>query len=210
MPVKARILFEEHDVHTRLNELNLPIELLTEVVRQYALSLNSQTKDHPTWGRAITPASEAIFALRNRMKLYGWFNSDENGFALTVHPEELLAVNVATGDSGTGDCLVNVSTSSDKGRCTVVAVDSNQYVLDIPPPEVTPSEARCPFWYLLIRRKGEAFYSELSLPVGMEEKKISLWAERIILPVVRADDLLPPDSPVPEADEYEVTLARRK
>ncbi len=208
MPVKAKMFVELEDVRRRLAELGLTIEALLDVLRHYALSLNSQTDDHPSWGRGISPASEAVFALRSRMKTEGWTRQEEKGFALTVHPDGKLAVNIAKGDEGTGDPKVNVETSSEKGVCTEAAIGANQYLLDLPAPEVVGTNQR-PTWYLLFRKKINGIHAELSLPVGLVDKHISLWRERIMLPVLPEDGV---EVSVGGFDDggFEVKLSRKK
>lgn len=190
MAAACQIIINESDVRNKLAELDLTLEQLRDVLRHISLTINSQTEDHPSWGPGITTASEAVFALRGRLRENGWFREEERGFALTVHPEQKLALNIAKGDEGTGDPESDVATVSDKGICTVQAISENQLSLKLSLPPVDEAPRR-PTWYLLYCRKSNGIHAELSLPIGMSsEKHISLWRVRIVLPIVPEDSEL--------------------
>ena len=187
MAETCKIYSDELDVVSRLSELGLTISKLREVLRHIAVTANSHTEDHPSWGPGITTASEAVFSLRGVLRDDGWTREEEKGFALTVHPENKIAINIAKGDEGTGDPDSDVTTVSDKGICTVLAITENQLCLKLSLPDIKEPHKRAT-WYLLYCRKRGGIFGELSLPVGMSETKhISLWRERIILPEVRED-----------------------
>lgn len=210
MPAEAQIFVEYEEVRNRLEQLGLTVELLQEVVRHYAIYLNSQTEDHPTWGRGITPASEAIYALRNILRPLGWSREEEKGFALTIHPNNELAINIAKGDEGTGNPKAKVTSSSEKGICTEEALNENeQYSFDLMVPEVVGVVPKRPTWYLIVRKKADGMHAEFSLPIGLVEKKICEWRERIILPKTSIDD---PEISTAGFDDggFEVKLSRRK
>lgn len=195
------------DIEQRLAELDLEIDELQDVVRHCSLAIATQTSDHPSWGRGITVASETVFALRGRLKEKGWYAQEEQGFALTIHPQNRLAINIAKGNEGTGDPEAEVATASEKGICTENALKENQLVLGLPVPDI-PVRGR-PTWYLLIRRFPGRTLAELSLPVGLTEKRISLWRERIILPMIGDDSV---EDPTAGHDDggFEVVLSRKK
>jgi hypothetical protein len=175
------------DVTEKLAEFDLAIAELQDVIRHIALTINSQTPDHPSWGTGITVASEAIFALRGRLKEKGWSREEERGFALTAHPHNRIAINIAKGDEGTGDSLASVSTVSDKGICTEHAISENQLALRLPVPDPVTVVNR-PTWYLIYCKKSDGIHAEFSLPIGLSaEKHISVWRERIILPITKED-----------------------
>lgn len=208
MPFKARVLTDEKSVRARLIELDLTLEALLDVVRHYALAMNSQTDDHPTWSKGIGPAGEAVYALRSRLKAEGWTREEVKSFALTVHPRGELAINIAKGDEGTGDPLVNVSTTSEKGACTEFAVQANQFLLDLPVPDQPPSTSR-PTWYLLVRKTFHGIRAEFSLPVGLVDKHISLWEERLMLPMISEDGEEPLVSGF-EDDGFDIRISRKQ
>ncbi len=183
----CKIYQRTSDVAGKLSELDLTIAELLDVVRHIALTINSQTPDHPSWGTGITVASEAIFALRGRLKEKRWSREEERGFALTAHPDNRFAINIAKGDEGTGDPVASLATVSDKGICTENAIAGNQLALRLPVPDPVVVVVR-PTWYLIYCKKSDGIHAELSLPIGLSaEKHISVWRERIILPITKED-----------------------
>ena len=178
----------QHDVEAKLQELGLELHDLSETLKHIGLTINSQTEDHPTWGVGITTASEAIFALRSILKPKNWIKEEEKGFALTVHPENLLAINIAKGDERTGDPLCEPKTVSEKGICTEVAITENkQLALKLPIPDEKSLIGR-PTWWLIYCKKIDGIHAELSLPIGLSDnKQITSWKERIILPRITDD-----------------------
>lgn len=208
MPVKSKVFVDEVSVRARLREFDLTLEALLDVVRHYVLAINSQTEDHPSWSKGISPAGEAVFALRSRLKADGWTKEEIRNFALTVHPEGKLAINIAKGDEGTGDPDVNVISTSEKGSCTEDAVSANQLVLDLPAPEREQPLSR-PTWYLLVRKTKSGARAEFSLPVGLEERRISAWSERIMLPSIEEDGEGPLVAGF-ESDAFEIKISRKK
>jgi hypothetical protein len=190
MTVSCVVVIEEVDVKNELEQLDLAVDPLRDVVRHIALTINSYTEDHPSWGPGITTASEAVFALRSILRSLGWRREEENGFALTVHPENRLAINIAKGDEGVGDANSQVLSVSAKGICTEVAIEQNQMCFGfVKRVEITVLDSMGrPTWYLLYNKKANGIHAELSLPLELaDSRQLSGWAKRIILPITRID-----------------------
>lgn len=180
----------DQDVRSQLAELGLTLELLKDVIKHIGLTMNNHTEDHPSWGPGITTASEAIYALRNILKPAGWQREEIKGFALTIHPDNLIGINIAKGDDGVGDPTADVLSVSDKGICTELAIEKNQTCFDFfqSPIDLKILMPARPTWYLLYARKQDGIHAELSLPMEMAEtKQLSGWIKRIILPITRLD-----------------------
>lgn len=190
MALTCKIYIAAPDVREQLRQLGLTLEALKDVLRHIALTMNSHTADHPSWGPGITTASEAVFSLRSILKLDGWQREEDKGFALTVHPEGLIAINIAKGDEGTGDPEKEVLSVSDKGVCTERAIHQNQLLfgfMQSVEATVTASLSR-PTWYLLYSKRDRGIHAEISLPLKMDSSMhLSGWVKRIILPITRID-----------------------
>lgn len=177
----------DQEVNARLKLMDLSVAGLGDVIKDIDLVINSMTADHPSWGKGITIASEAVASLRSRFRGDGWTKQEEKGFALTVHPDGLLAINIAKGDIGTGDKHAEVISVSDKGICTEIAVQQNQYCFDFMAKE-DETQDKMQTWYLLYCKKDDGIHAELSLPVGFSDTMhLSIWRERIILPIIKSD-----------------------
>ena len=190
MAVFCKVHSIPREVETRLAELDLQSSQLCDVLRHIALVMNTFGENHPSWGPGITTASEAVATLRSILQNDGWTREEEKGFALTVHPTGRLAVNIAKGDEDVGVEEGNPSTVSDKGVCTVQAIAKNQLSFPFGYSTKLREVGQRPTWYLLYCQKKDGLYGELSLPIGLSDKKqINKWIERIILPIMRQDHL---------------------
>lgn len=103
-----------------------------------------------------------------------------------------MAINVATGDLGTGRPDANPSNKAPKGVSTADAISVNQIQLELPlpVPELPPVRAGDgPLtWFLLLRRTADEIRCELSLPLEMSpDGRITRWQERIILSAIPLD-----------------------
>ena len=56
---------------------------------------------------------EAVAALREGLLPLGWTRSDEKNYALVIHPMASMAINVASGDLGTGIPTASVATGTE-------------------------------------------------------------------------------------------------
>lgn len=193
MPFKAEVVVQEVDVENEIEAMQLSVEILHAVLKHIRAIKNDQTEDHPSWGRGITPASEGVFKLRELSRKLGWRRESDSKFELTVHDKLDIALNIARGNSATGQEGQNPETAYSKGVCTKFAIEDNQLLLDLPPPERTLSsegDEKRSTWYLLYNEDDGKIHSELSLPVGMSvERHVSLWAKRIILPSITLDGI---------------------
>jgi len=213
MPFKAQVISNTVDVVAELESMSLSVNILHDVLRHVRAIKNDQTEDHPSWGRGITPASEGVFKLRQLTRANGWRRDSESKFELTVHDGLGIALNIAKGNSATGEKDQNPETAYPKGVCTISAVSNNQLLLDLPPPPlrvVSETNDKFSTWYLLHSNDGEFIRSEVSLPVGMSsEKHVSLWTKRLILPAIKLDslDLMPMGV---EPAKAEVKLIRKR
>jgi len=186
--------------------------VLHDVSVHYALSVLGMTDDHPSWATGIAPMGEAVFALRQLTRALGWTKEENRGFALTVHPDAKYAVNISKGDLHTGDPEKTPCSHSEKGICTEEALLGNQlsfgFMSNADVPASTVQQVR-PTWYLLLRVSGDKILSEFSLPLAMsDEKKISEWAERVILPAIQISQMA--TSSQDTIDEIVPTVSRKK
>lgn len=183
------VVAEPANLALRLSELGLTPSVLMDVVKHYARTVVGMTDDHPSWCTGIAPAGEAVFALRQLTRPLGWLREEHRGFALTIHPKALLAVNIAKGDLNTGNPLVEPTSHSEKGICTEEAIAGNQLTFDFGKDDDIAEIEDCrPTWYLLMRVMDKAVKYEFSLPIALsEDKHISKWAERLVfadIPIV--------------------------
>lgn len=203
MVAASLVRFEPDDVHARLAALGLHEEALLHAARRWHLAWSGFTPNHPPFGVGIAAWVEAVAALRESIMPDGWTRSDECNYALVVSPDGAMAINVATGDMGTGRPDANPSNKAPKGVSTADAISINQVQLELPlpVPELPPPGAEGPLtWFLLLHRTTEEIRCELSLPLEMSpDGRITRWQERIILSVTPLDgemvEIMAPQGP---------------
>jgi len=179
---------EHKDVHTRLSALGLTEEALQHVARRWYAAWSSFTPNHPPFGIGIAAWMEAVAALREKIMPEGWSRSDEDNYALVVSPDGAMAINVATGDLGTGRPDANPSNKAAKAISTAEAISVNQIQLELPLPVPELRGGEGPLtWFLLLHRAAEEIRSELSLPLEIVDGRITRWQERIILGAIPLD-----------------------
>lgn len=192
MVTTAIVHFDANDVQTRLAALGLNEAALLHTAERWHLSWSSFTPNHPPIGIGISAWTEAVAALREQLLSTGWKRSDEKNYALVVHPDETMAINVATGDAGTGQANATPSNKAPKGISTAdaISVNQQQLELDLPVPDVphVRGEEGPLTWFLLLHRSANEIRCELSLPSAMSpDGRITRWQERILISAIPLD-----------------------
>ncbi|HEV2619230.1 MAG TPA: hypothetical protein VGU23_04755 [Acidobacteriaceae bacterium] len=186
------VRFEPDDVHARLAGLGLTEEALLHAARRWYVAWGSFTLNHPQFGIGIAAWMEAVAALREATMPHGWTRSDDRNYALVISPDGRTAINVASGDFGTGQKDANPSNRAPKGTSTTDAIAINQVQLELPLPMPTVlrggGEQGPLTWFLLLHRSSEELRSELSLPLEISsDGRITRWQERIVLSAIPLD-----------------------
>ena len=189
MAVTLPVYMEPEDVETRLAAMGLTEEPLVHAARRWYVSCVSFTTNHPPFAIGIAAWMEAVAALRDGLLPLGWTRSDERNYALVIHPDGLIAINIASGDAGTGMPTASVSNRAPKGVSTADAISVNQVQLelDLPVPDMphVRGDEGPLTWFLLLHRAGAEVRCELSLPSQISvDGRITRWQERIMLPSI--------------------------
>lgn len=209
----ALTYFEREDVQQRLAAMGLDEERLLHAARRWYLSWSSFTPNHPPVGIGISAWTEAVAALREQLLPIGWTRTDERNYALVLHPDSTIAINVAAGDPGTGRPEATPSNKAPKGVSTAnaISVNQQQLELDLPVPDVPHirGEEGPVTWFLLLHRAQSEIRCELSLPSAMSsDGRITRWQERIILSPIPLDEASI-DIAVPQGPDIEIEVRRK-
>jgi hypothetical protein len=153
-----------------------------------------------------------VAALREQLLPVGWTRTDERHYALVVHPDGTIAINIAAGDAGTGRPEANPSNKAPKGISTADAISINQQQLelDLPVPDVphVRGDGGPLTWFLLLHRASSELRAELSLPSHMSpDGRITHWQERIILTSIPLDDAVA--IIVPQGPDLDIDVKRK-
>jgi hypothetical protein len=192
MATAAIINSDPDQVRVRLAALGLNEGALSHAAQRWHLSWSSFTPNHPPIGVGISAWTEAVAALREQLLPMGWTRSDEKNYALVIHRDGSMAINVATGDLGTGQVDATPSNKAAKGISTADAISVNQQQLELPLPVPDMPHVRGEdgplTWFLLLHRAVNEIRCELSLPSAMStDGRITRWQERIIISPIALD-----------------------
>lgn len=188
--MKTAIPTEPGDRNSRLSELKLDEETITEAVQAGFMQWAACTANHPPSFPGFSAWSETVKTFRDLLLPRGWLRSNEANLPFTTNAEGTLAIAVATGDEATGEEDFTPCTRSRKGPRTRKAVAVNNRQLTLFPVEVTPEdlaqlqgEGRRMTWLLLFYRdeiQREVRF-ELSRPTKInKDGKVDGWIERIL------------------------------
>jgi hypothetical protein len=180
----------------RLAELGLTVELIERVVRRADADVSTFTEFDPPIMLGLTRWGRISRYLREELVPRGWTYDNPRNLARTIHPDGEFAIVAATGDELTGLAGLLPSTRYRKGDATVQAVAVNeQLTFDFGDgfaaeltAELTVDANALLTWILLFFEDEHEFRVELSLPDGIEDGRITSWAERIILPPFPRDE----------------------
>ena len=213
MSATFSVYSEPDDVKARLAAMGLTEEPLLHATRRWYLSWVSFTANHPPFGIGIAAWMEAVAALREGLLPIGWTRSDEKNYALVINPDGSMAINVATGDAGTGRPSANVSNKVPKGISTADAISVNQVQLelDLPVPDMphVRGDDGPLTWFLLLHRAATEVRCELSLPSQISpDGRITRWQERIMLPSIPLDGA-EIEIVAPEGADFDIEVKRK-
>jgi len=207
--VSLTIRTEENDVKTRLDELELNVDQLVGAVNQGYLARTDLTANHPRTFFGSTMWAHTIAALRDNLRSAGWIRPEHGNYEITVNPDLNLAINVITGNDGTGLANRKASNKCPKGVNTVDAIAANNQIDMFAEylPEVIENTDFVT-WILLVHVADDEVRAELSLPSEICNGMIKDWKERIILPSFpREDDSV--DIRIPDLPEIDVPIRRK-
>jgi len=189
------------DAPGRLAELGLTVELVERVLRRADAEASMCTPLDPPIMEGLTRWGRANRYLREELVPAGWRYDNPRNLPRTIHPGGEFAIVAATGDDLTGQTgLAGLlpRTKYRKGEATARAVQVNgQLALDFGDfghnsgAAGDDRDGDLLTWLLLFHAGDEGFRVELSLPDAIEDGRITSWAERIVLPFLPRDAVVP-------------------
>lgn len=206
----------------RLHALGLSTDQITRALLRADAEAKHTTGLEPPTAEGTIRYFKTVRFLREELVPLGWATNDYKNFCRTVDPNHEFSIVTSSGDEVTGVEIPGRAprTKYPKGELTALAVRQNadQGALDLgeefAEPTVEPAELEN-VWFLLQRVTVDYIYSELSLPVRIEDGTITEWKERILLPRVDRQDPDPTsistieEPPASDGDAYSVDVAMR-
>ena len=199
----------------RLAELGLSAGLIERVVRRADADVSTFTELDPPIMVGLTRWGRISRYLREELVPDGWTYDNPRNLARTIHPSGEFAIVAATGDELTGVAGLLPTTRYRKGDATVQAVGINEQLTfdfgDGFSTDMTADAGALLTWILLFFEDEAEFRVELSLPDGIEDGRITSWAERIVLPPFPRDQaVMLPLFDVYGRDEHVVVEVTRR
>lgn len=182
----------EAQANTRLEQLDLTVELLERVIRLADAEARTCTPMDPPSLSGLIRWGRTNRFLRQETYASGWQFDNPYNLPRTIHPSGEFAVVATSGDAATGIEYGYPTTKYGKGIATRSAVATNgQLVLEFDNIDPIPAgvDVNLATWFLLYYDSDTQVMSELSLPSAIDESGfIEDWSERIILPVINLAD----------------------
>ena len=187
----------------RLTELGLTEDMLTESILYGLRFLADCTNNDPPSIKGMLVWAKGTRRLRELLVPLGWTVDNAQNYSITVHPTDMHAIAVTTGDFNTGNPEGDPATNK-KGPATEAAVRRNAYQMSFADVDSSFQKPKPVFgvqtWLLLHHRNASTkkLHVELSLPYGMDVTgHVTQWLERIVIEPVEFDLGAVPSNQVP-------------
>ena len=139
-----------------------------------------------------------------------WRHRDRMGQTAVVHPWDLVAVTVAIGDAKTGLVTKTPSTSAAKGLAAEALIQDTQRRLWSSSCEISDAPIGCVF-LLHVFDNEQVMNLEFSVPERLDEdRKISAWRTRLILPQIPFGRITGQPADVPKPAPQQPVGVQRK
>ena len=188
------ILHEGPSAEARLNNLGLSSEWLVDAVHASEVERQSCSVLEPSIAPGFKAWAAGFRRLAEELVPRGWAKIETRGLPRLVNKETAVAVAVCNGDDGTGLRGREPRSKHPRGVQSVLLVRSNRRQLNLPFGDErftpVPPDREQVTWWLLVYSNGEgSLRAELALPVGLDDdRRFSVWKERIILDVPESED----------------------
>lgn len=187
-----KVITESEEVAARLLalEATLSEELFQDASVQGFIARKEATAAHAPTAAGTYHWHEALGHLRLMLVKHGWQILDHKNCPLIVSPDKNIMIAVLTGTPETGKPFGEPTNQAEKGAVLDNAIQGHLFK--------NTDKSGPQLWVFLYHvERGingdkkifdKEIRSELSLPSGFDDKKISGWAERIIFSAIPLQD----------------------
>jgi len=174
----------------QLEALGLSLEIVGQTVLAAEMDGRLTSAYQPPTAPGFRRWATACGQLAERLVPRGWERVLVKGLPRVVNHSNGTAVAVIGGDEGTGVRGATPHSRTSRGPASTTLVSANQMSLEFVSPmpdEGDPLEDWERTWWLLIFSDGSSVRAELSLAVGLDEKKkLAAWKTRILIDLPQA------------------------
>lgn len=176
-------VFEGAAAEAYLESLGLSLDIVVQAVLSAEMDRRLTSPYQPPTAPGFRCWATACGVLAERLVPLGWERTLVKGLPRLINHSNGTAICVIGGDEGTGVKWATPHSRTSRGPASTTLVSANQMALEFVPP--LPEEALEDWernWWLLIFSEGATVRSELSLAVGLDEKKkLAAWKTRILI-----------------------------
>jgi hypothetical protein len=208
-----RIVAQDHEVGSRLDQLGLSAAELVGVVYQAVAAKANFVLNHPLNAAGQLSYIYGTGAVRDTLRLKGWLIDRTGNIEATYDPKRGIKIVFQNADSACDDNR-DPKAISDKGPAASKAVDLGQYNL-FPQHDIEDQgklkRENAALWYLFVCINGDDVRAELSFPKRIEDGQFKGFNERIyIIKLGEWASIMPKtdDSEVP-AQDFEIDVTRK-
>lgn len=208
-----RILAQDYEVASRLDQLGLSASELIGVVHQAVAAKANFVLNHPLNAAGQLSYIYGTGAVRDALRAKGWEIDRTGNIEATYNPRTGMKIVFQNADSACEDER-DPRAISDKGPAATKAVDIGQASL-FPEYDIEDQEKRkrenAALWYLFVYINGDDVRAELSFPKRIEDGQFKGFNERIYIikpgewlsMIPKADDGEPP------AQDFDISVTRK-
>jgi hypothetical protein len=208
-----RILADDYEVASRLEQIGLSARELISVVQQAVAAKANFVLNHPLNAAGQLSYIFGTGALREVLRPKGWVIDRTGNIEATFDAETGIKIVFQNADSACDDNR-DPRAISDKGPAAVSAVDLGQQNL-FPEYEAEDcaahKKANAALWYLFVHINGDDVRAELSFPKHIEDGQFKGFNERIyIIKPGEWSSMMPKvDDGEPPAQDFEINVTRK-
>jgi hypothetical protein len=207
-----RIIAQDYEVASRLNQLGLTASELIGVVHQAVAAKAAFVLNHPLNAAGQLSYIYGTGALRDALRAKEWEIDRTGNIEATIDPESGMKIVFQNADSACDDDR-DPKAISDKGPAASKAVDQGQHSL-FPEYDIEDEEKRkrenAALWYLFVYINGDDVRAELSFPKRIEDGQFKGFNERIY--IIRPGEwasMMPKVDDTEPAQDFEVNVTRK-
>lgn len=212
--MSARIVSQDYEVGSRLDQFGLTAGELIEVVKRAVAAKASFVLNFPRNAAGQLSYIHGTGGLRDVLRPKGWEIDCTANIEATYNPKTGMKIVFQNADSACLDAR-DPKAISDKGPAATRAVDLGQGnlfpELDVEDERRTARE-NASLWYFCVYINGDDVRAELSFPRSIEEKQFKGFNERIyiIKPGEWARIMPKRDDDEAPSQDFEINVTRKK
>lgn len=186
VPQMKTLVFQGQQADDRLQQMGLDTPMFHDVLLQAYNARAMQTENSPPAAPGFVMWAEMYKAQRERLCVRGWRKVDRNNISRTMAPDDSFGIINCTGDKATGQPHATPTPKRTRGESSIGLLRSQLPLFQNNDSKSRASPTTPVLWICLFRVQGGTIFCELSRPASVtDDGVVTLWYERILLPIIR-------------------------